>query len=113
MGHLELLSNQLPLLGISTHFIDGPSELDVALAKGARLVFLETPANPHLAIYDIAAIASQARAHGAKVVVDNTFATPINQNPLAFGADLVMHSATKFWEGTAISRPGRLWLRRR
>lgn len=98
-GTLELLSNQLPLLGISTHFIDGPSELDAALAKGARLVFLETPANPHLAIYDIAAIASQARAHGAKVVVDNTFATPINQNPLALGADLVMHSATKYLGG--------------
>ncbi len=100
-GTLELLSQQLPLLGITTHFIDGTDSdgLTASLKAGARLVFLETPANPHLAVYDIRGIARVAHAYGAQVVVDNTFATPINQNPLQLGADLVMHSATKYLGG--------------
>jgi len=100
-GTLELLSAQLPLLGIPTHFLLG-SELDrlpSILDQGVELVFFETPTNPTLEIFDITAICATAHAKGAKVAVDNTFASPVNQNPLALGADFVMHSATKFMGG--------------
>jgi cystathionine gamma-synthase len=62
-------------------------------------VFLETPSNPTLEVFDIAAIAARAHARGALLVVDNTFASPVNQQPLALGADLVVHSATKYLGG--------------
>ena len=66
------------------------------IAKGCDLVYLETPTNPTLKIIDLKRIAAAAKKAGAIVVVDNTFASPINQNPLKLGADLVLHSATKF-----------------
>jgi cystathionine beta-lyase/cystathionine gamma-synthase len=100
-GTLELLASQLPELGIPTHLLLG-SELDRLLAilkQGVGLVFFETPTNPALELFDIAAIAELAHAHGALVVVDNTFASPVNQNPLALGADFVVHSATKYLGG--------------
>jgi cystathionine gamma-synthase len=100
-GTLEFLSTQLPLLGIPTFFLLG-SELDLLpsiLDQGAELVFFETPTNPTLEIFDITAICATAHLRGAKVAVDNTFASPVNQNPLVFGADFVMHSATKFMGG--------------
>lgn len=71
----------------------------VAACEDAALVWLESPANPALEVADIAAIASAARAAGARVVVDNTFATPMLQQPLDLGADLVLHSATKYISG--------------
>ena len=100
-GTLELIGSQLPLLGIPTELILGNEfdRLDGLLAAGARLVFLETPSNPTLELFDIAAIAAQAQAHGALLMVDNTFASPVNQQPLALGADLVVHSATKYLGG--------------
>ena len=100
-GTLELIGSQLPLLGIPTHLILGSEldRLDGLLAAGARLVFLETPSNPTLELFDIAAIAARAHAHGALLMVDNTFASPVNQQPLALGADLVVHSATKYLGG--------------
>jgi cystathionine beta-lyase/cystathionine gamma-synthase len=100
-GTLELLASQLPLLGIPTHLILGSEldRLDQLLAGGARLVFFETPSNPTLELFDIAAIAGRAHAHGALLMVDNTFASPVNQQPLALGADLVVHSATKYLGG--------------
>ena len=100
-GTLELLSSQLPLLGIKTHLILGNEieQLDALLAAGARLVFFETPTNPTLELLDIRAIAAIAHAHGAKVAVDNTFASPVNQRPLELGADFVVHSATKYLGG--------------
>ena len=70
--------------------------IESEIAKGCELVYLETPTNPTLKIVDIKRLASAAHKVGAIVVVDNTFATPINQNPLKLGADLVIHSATKF-----------------
>jgi len=73
--------------------------LEAVLAGGARLVFLETPTNPTLDVFDIRAIARQAHVHGALLAVDNTFATPVNQRPLELGADLVTHSATKYLGG--------------
>ena len=74
--------------------------LDAALATGpARLIFFETPANPTLRLVDIAAVGERARAHGAMTFVDSTFASPALTQPLALGADLVMHSATKYLGG--------------
>jgi cystathionine gamma-synthase len=73
--------------------------LAAALAKGAHLVWIETPSNPLLRVVDIRAIADAARAAGALSVVDNTFLSPIWQQPLALGADMVMHSTTKYLNG--------------
>ena len=100
-GTLELLSSQLPLLGIETHLILGSEldQLDPLLAAGAKLVFFETPTNPTLEMLNIREISAKAHAHGALVVVDNTFATPVNQRPLELGADFVVHSATKYLGG--------------
>ena len=100
-GTLELLSTQLPALGIPCHFLLG-NELDALpalLERGAGLVFFETPTNPALELFDIAAVSKLAHAHGVLVAVDNTFASPVNQNPLALGADFVVHSATKYLGG--------------
>jgi cystathionine gamma-synthase len=74
-----------------THLLLG-SELDrleACLREGCRLVFLETPTNPRMEIFDIAAIAELAHRHGARLAVDNTFASPVNQRPLELGADFV------------------------
>ena len=100
-GTLELLASQLPLLGIPTQLILGSEigRLDELLAAGAKLVFFETPTNPTLELLDIQAICAKAHAHGAMVVVDNTFASPVNQRPLELGADFVVHSATKYLGG--------------
>lgn len=100
-GTLELLSSQLPLLGIKTHLILGSEidQLETLLAGGAKLVFFETPTNPTLELLDIRAISDKAHAHGALVAIDNTFASPVNQRPLELGADLVVHSATKYLGG--------------
>jgi cystathionine gamma-synthase len=100
-GTFELLSDNLPRLGITTTFVrsDEIDRLPSVLTETTRIVFFETPSNPTLDIFDIAAVADQARAAGALTVIDNTFATPVNQNPLQHGADLVVHSATKYLGG--------------
>ena len=100
-GTLDLLADQLPLLGISTHLILGSEldRLDGLLGAGASLVFFETPTNPALEILDIRQIAETAHRYGALVAVDNTFASPVNQHPLQWGADVVVHSATKYLGG--------------
>jgi cystathionine gamma-synthase len=87
--------------------VHAPAGLDVAIADltdpanvgPARLVWIETPTNPLLRIVDIAAVAEEAHRHGAVVVVDNTFATPALQRPLELGADVVVHSTTKYLGG--------------
>jgi cystathionine gamma-synthase len=76
-----------------------PAALDRHWPTGARLVWAETPTNPAMAIVDISAVAELAHHHGALLVVDNTFATPYLQQPLALGADVVVHSATKYLGG--------------
>ncbi|MCE5181531.1 MAG: aminotransferase class I/II-fold pyridoxal phosphate-dependent enzyme [Betaproteobacteria bacterium] len=100
-GTMELLAAQLPELGIPTHLLLGSElhGLEAALKTGASLVFFETPTNPTLEVLDIAKISAIAHEHGALVAVDNTFASPVNQNPLALGADFVIHSATKYLGG--------------
>ncbi|HEY1070012.1 MAG TPA: cystathionine gamma-synthase [Thermomonas sp.] len=87
--------------GLSFSFVDltDPAAFEAAITPKTKLVWIETPTNPLLKIVDIAAIASIAKRHGLLVAVDNTFASPILQRPLALGADIVMHSATKYLNG--------------
>lgn len=82
-------------------FVDqgDPDALAAALAEGPKLVWVETPSNPLLRVVDVAAICQAAHAAGAKVAVDNTFLTPLWQQPLALGADVVVHSTTKYING--------------
>ena len=100
-GTLELLNVQLRSLNIPLHFLLG-SELDKLeelLQTDVEMVFFETPTNPTIEIFDIKAIADLTHKHGALLAIDNTFATPVNQKPLNLGADLVVHSATKYLGG--------------
>ncbi|UYK84322.1 cystathionine gamma-synthase [Xanthomonas sacchari] len=82
-------------------FVDltDPAAFEAAVRPTTKMVWIETPTNPMLKIVDIAAIAAIARKHGLLVVVDNTFASPLLQRPLALGADIVVHSATKYLNG--------------
>lgn len=75
--------------------------IETAVATGCKVLYLESPTNPTVKVVDLARLAAAGHAAGAIVIVDNTFATPINQNPLTLGADLVLHSATKFLGGHA------------
>lgn len=87
--------------GVETSFVD-MTQLDAvraAVTAGTRLLWVETPSNPMLSISDIAALVALAHGVGAIVCCDNTFATPISQRPLELGADLVMHSSTKYFGG--------------
>lgn len=84
------------------------AELEAEIAKGCDVLYLETPTNPTLKVVDITRLVAAAQKVGAVTVVDNTFATPINQNPLALGADLVLHSATKFLGGHSDAMGGLL-----
>ncbi|HUG97740.1 MAG TPA: PLP-dependent aspartate aminotransferase family protein [Gammaproteobacteria bacterium] len=86
-------------LRVSYADLSAPGALARALQDDTRMVWIETPTNPMLKLVDIAAVAAQAREHGALVVVDNTFASPWGQRPLELGADIVMHSATKYLNG--------------
>ncbi|MFC7395395.1 cystathionine gamma-synthase family protein [Scopulibacillus cellulosilyticus] len=76
-------------------------QIETEVAKGCKILYLETPTNPTVKITDIKRMAKAGQDAGALVIVDNTFATPMNQNPLSLGADLVIHSATKFLGGHA------------
>lgn len=101
LGTAKHLGELLPRLGIEATLVDqtDSAAFAAALRPNTRLVHIETPANPTLALTDIAAVAAAARARGIPVSVDNTFASPVNQNPIALGADLVVHSATKYLGG--------------
>jgi cystathionine gamma-synthase len=102
-GTNQLFISFLPRLKVDVELCDTTDheQIEAAIAKGCRVVYLETPTNPTLKVMDIARLAAAAHEVGAVVVTDNTFATPINQNPLALGSDLVLHSATKFLGGHA------------
>ena len=82
-----------------TFVLNRPEAIAAALRKNTRLIYIESPSNPLLMITDIAAAAAIGRAHNIVTAIDNTFASPINQNPLALGIDVVMHSATKYVGG--------------
>ncbi len=86
-------------LRVSYADLSDPAALERALQDDTRLVWIETPTNPMLKLVDLAVVAARAKEHGALVVVDNTFASPWGQRPLEHGADIVMHSATKYLNG--------------
>ena len=87
--------------GLDFSFVDltDPAAFEAAIRPNTRMVWVETPTNPMLKIVDLRAVSAIARKHGLRMVVDNTFASPILQRPLEHGADLVMHSATKYLNG--------------
>ena len=91
----------LPGFGVACEVCetDDPGAIEAAIGRGCQLLYLESPTNPMLKVVDLARFAAAAHRAGAIVVVDNTFATPLNQSPIALGADLVIHSATKFIGG--------------
>jgi O-succinylhomoserine sulfhydrylase len=97
----QVLDQILPRWGITTTFVDG-TDLDAwerALATPTRAVFLESPSNPMQELVDLSAVSDQAHAVGARVIVDNIFATPVLQRPLELGADVVVYSTTKHLDG--------------
>ena len=100
-GTAELLHGLLPEFGVETTFVPGPDDegWKNAITRGVGLVYLETPSNPAMEIADIRLVCDLAADAGVPVAVDNTFATPINQKPLALGATYVVHSATKYLSG--------------
>jgi cystathionine gamma-synthase len=113
-GTNQIFLNTLPHWGVEVTLCDTADAevIEAAIATGCALLYLETPTNPTLKVIPIARLAAAAREAGALVVVDNTAATPINQNPLALGADLVVHSATKYLGGHADAMGGTLCGRR-
>jgi cystathionine gamma-synthase len=102
-GTNKLFVEFLPRFQIEVALCDTTDHeaIEAAIGRGCKLLYLESPTNPTIKIVDIARLARAAHRQGALVVVDNTFATPINQRPLQLGADLVLHSATKFLGGHA------------
>lgn len=102
-GTNKLFAEFLPRWGIDVALCDTADHeaIEAEVAKGCQVLYLESPTNPTLKVVDLARLAAAGHRMGAMVVVDNTFATPINQRPLELGADLVLHSATKFLGGHA------------
>jgi cystathionine gamma-lyase len=100
-GTYRVFSKVFSRAGLSFSFVDltNPEGFDRAVTPKTRLVWLETPTNPLLKVADVEALAARAKARGIMVVVDNTFATPVFQKPLALGADIVVHSTTKYLNG--------------
>ncbi len=96
-----VIAEILPRFGVSHTLVDGCdlSQWQAAMRPATRMLFLETPANPTLDVVDIAAVSEIADAHGARLVVDNAFATPALQKPMTLGAHIVVHSSTKYIDG--------------
>lgn len=97
----SFMRHGLARFGITIRHVDltDPDNLTRAMGPRTRIVYFETPANPNMRLVDIAAISRIARAGGARTVVDNTYATPVLTRPIALGADIVVHSATKYLGG--------------
>lgn len=102
-GTNKIFQEFLPRFNITVTLCDTTDQgaIEAAVSEGCRVLYLESPTNPTMKIVDIARLAAAAHRAGALVVVDNTFATPVNQKPLELGADLVLHSATKYLGGHA------------
>jgi O-acetylhomoserine (thiol)-lyase len=107
-GSVTMLAVNLRKFGIETTFVDAtqPDAFAAAIKPGTRAVFIESLGNPSLVVADLAAIADVAHAHGLPLVVDNTVPSPYLCNPIAFGADLVVHSATKYLGGHGTTLAG-------
>lgn len=114
-GTIKQLRDMISPMGVTCTFVDMTDVAKVreALDAHTRLVWIETPSNPMLNISDIQAIAELAHGYGAHVCVDNTFATPVWQRPFEHGADLVMHSSTKFFGGHSDVTGGAVVVRER
>lgn len=97
-GAMDLLRRELPELGICTTFV-GEGEWEAAIGPDTRALYVEVPVNPTLTVPDFPAIAEVARRRGLPLLVDATFATPVNFRPLEHGATMVLHSATKYLSG--------------
>ncbi len=102
-GANKMFTEFLPKMGITATLCEtgNHEQIEAEIDKGCRLLYLESPTNPTIKITDIKRLAEYAKQRGVLVAIDNTFATPINQNPLELGVDLVIHSATKFMGGHA------------
>ena len=100
-GTLQVLTKFLEHFGVRTRFasLEELARLESIIGPGTKVVWFESPINPTLRCVDIAAVSAACRAKGVVSIVDNTFASPVNQQPLALGADRVMHSATKYLNG--------------
>lgn len=100
-GTHHAIITELPRYGISYTFVDAsdPSNFERAIRKETRLIYIETPSNPTLKITDIKAVATIAKTHGLVSMIDNTFASPVNQNPIDLGINIVSHSGTKYIGG--------------
>ncbi len=100
-GSFGLFYEILPRFGVEVSFVDFSDlvKIENAIKKNTKVIFFETPSNPSLQVFDIRKISELAHSNGIQVVVDNTFATPYNQKPLELGADIVVHSCTKFLNG--------------
>lgn len=101
VGSAELFGEQLRRYGIEVTLVDtsDTEQVEAAIRSNTKMIFAETPANPILRLADVAALAAVARQSGAVLVVDSTYATPLLQQPLELGADLVVHSLTKYLNG--------------
>jgi methionine-gamma-lyase len=100
-GTYALLKNEMPRLGVDVKFVPttSPETLCEAIDQRTKVVYLESPTNPLLKLIDVQGTCRMAKEKGCKVMIDNTFATPILQRPMSMGVDLVLHSATKYLNG--------------
>lgn len=100
-GTVNFIKKELPKYGIEYTFTDGykTKNFEKAIKSNTKLIFIETPSNPLMTVTDIASVARLAKQQGILSAIDNTFASPVNQNPIDFGIDIVMHSATKYLGG--------------
>ncbi len=100
-GAFNLVVEEFTKMGIEYSFTNGVkiSDFESKIKSNTKVIYIETPSNPLLSITDIAAVAKLAKKHGLVSMIDNTFASPINQTPIDFGIDIVLHSATKYLGG--------------
>ncbi|MGB5553053.1 MAG: aminotransferase class I/II-fold pyridoxal phosphate-dependent enzyme [Flavobacteriaceae bacterium] len=100
-GTYNLVTEEFEKFGISYSFTEGlaPSDFEAKINEKTKVIYIETPSNPLLTITDISAVAKIAKKHRLVSMIDNTFASPVNQNPIDFGIDIVIHSATKYMGG--------------
>ena len=100
-GTHNFINEEFSKYGIEFSFAEGlrPQDFEECIRENTRVIFIETPSNPLLSLTDLKAIAQLSKKHGLVSMIDNTFASPVNQNPIDFGIDVVIHSATKYMGG--------------
>ncbi|AIM61933.1 cystathionine beta-lyase [Cellulophaga lytica] len=100
-GTYNLIEEEFAKFGIEYSLTDGlkPEDFEAKIKKNTKVIYIETPSNPLLTITDLKAVALLAKKHNLVSMIDNTFASPVNQNPIDFGIDVVIHSATKYMGG--------------